>query len=363
MQVRYAACLLASVSMATGCASYHVVPPANFAAQDPIAPSVLRIAFDQAGDVYPTVPNSFNLRIPSQPKNKNAPFKLREFYQNAQLNYDSSRTSLAAAEYIKGILQGSPGSRLVVLIHGFNNDYADASAQYEALRGAIKLADPLARHIYLQVYWDGLFKGPGTATAPLSYFAKALTYSNLAGMCGLRRIVTALPEGTGVTFVTHSRGAAVALSTGTDPLFDEGIDHCQSGDRPKAARSEDVALIAFAPAVGDGHMRDSNGAPVSAHFDYFNRIFVGFNRNDPATSKTYGGITIGGQFGGDTRLGSNPGYIDLISRASNGHLQYVNFSQKSHSWASYLADRNNSECLLWAGRLISAKPAGCLLIQ
>lgn len=347
--------------MMTGCASYHAIPPVNFTAADPMDSSVLRVAFDQNGDIYPAIPNDFGLPMPPQSSNNSAPFQLDVFYKEAGLIYDQSQIFLATSKYIQDAMKLSPESRLVVLIHGFNNDYADANSQYMAFREAVKMADPSAHHIYLEIYWDGLFKGRGTAPAPLSYFAKALTYSNLAGMCGLRRIATALPEGTKVTFVTHSRGAAVALSTATDPLFDDGIVTCPLSDRPTIAKLGDVALVAYAPAVGDGHMRDRKAKPASSYYGYFDGIYVGFNKRDPATSKTYAGIKLGGRRGGDTRLGSEPDYIDSIAQASGGRLQYVNFNQRFHGWGTYLADKTNSDCLLWAGRLISAKPPKCEL--
>lgn len=360
---KHLATLLPVTISLAGCASHHVIPPANYSAVDSVDLPVLRIAFDQDGNIYPPDPNDLGLQVPSQARSGDSYFNLKAFYAEAGPAYDPARLTAGVSSRIASALAAAGGSRLVVLIHGFNNSYVDASAQYEALRAVIKAEDPTIRHVYLQVYWDGLLRGGGTAPAPLSYFGKALTYSNLAGMCGLRRVMAGLPRGTDVTFVTHSRGAAVALSAATNPLLDDGIVGCSAPDRPTVSNPGDVTLVAYAPAVGDEHMRDEALEPVRAHYDYFDRIYVGFNRNDPATAKRYLGVRVGGRRGGDTRLGSEPGYIDLIAGASDGRMQYVAFTQRYHGWGTYLAEEDRSKCMLWAGRLIRSKPDGCELTR
>ena len=346
-----------AVSLA-GC-SYHVVPPQSYSRADTADPPITTIAFDQDGNPYPFDPNAFGLAIPPQPKNSNSAFSVDRWYADRGIEYDRAAVTASISDRINGQLAANPDARLVFLIHGFNNSFERGRLAFEGVRTAIRETEAENRLVFVQVHWDGLFKGKGTAPAPLTYWGKSLTYSNLAGLCGLRRVLTALPQDRDVTFLTHSRGAAVALSAATDPEWDAHIKVCPSPDRPSS--DADIRLVSYAPAVGDGHIRDAAGAVQLKHYDYFDRIYAGFNPIDSATSKSRLGIRIGGRRGGDTRLGSEKSYIELIKARSQGRFDYVSFSSADHSWAAYLAARDPSECLLWAGKLIDQRPTDCSL--
>lgn len=354
-------------ALISGCAGYHTVPPGNYS-QTP--PRVERIAFDQAGDPYPQSNNPTGLVIPPQPPNKNTAFTLRAYYQGLGVSYD--RESLlgdAAGRIITG-MRAVEANRVAFLIKGFNNSYDDFETEYAWMRQVISARDP-ERVYFVQVYWDAIYKGPRTLPAPLAYFADSLTYSNHAGDCGLRDILRRLPVGTDVTFLTHSRGAAVALSSISDPKYDKGISSdCKSTMAGHALPDQlgDVRVVAFAPAIGDGHVREGKDAARTDIFRRVDRFYVGYNPNDPAVTKKYFGISIPDRFGGDTRLGGNAAYVlhidKLFSDAGlTDAFQYELFERKSHDWEEYIATAKPADCLLWAGKLIKKAPDGCRVVR
>jgi len=350
--------------MLAACAGYHTVPPSDYSVAPP---PVQRVVFDQAGDPYPLSDDAGGLAIPDQPPNKNRAFTLRVYFQQRGVAYNREPILDAAADRIVAGMRSTNAKRVVFIIKGFNNSYDDFEREYTWMRDqVIGKLDP-DNVYFVQIYWDAIYRGKGTAPAPLAYFADSLTYSNHAGDCGLRDILRRLPTGTDVTFLTHSRGAAVALSSLFDPKYDKGItNNCQSSIMGHSLPDQlgDVRLVAFAPAIGDGHMRDSRDAARTGIFKRLDRLYIGYNPNDPAVTKNYFGINIPDRFAGDTRLGGNTGYVELIDKMlANAGLgdafQFERFSRKSHDWEEYVTMSKETGCLLWAGKLITREPAGC----
>jgi hypothetical protein len=64
---------------------------------------------------------------------------------------------------------------------------------------------------------------------------------------------------------------------------------------------------------------------------------------------------------GDTRLASDERYRDDVEAQANGRISHEIFTQKRHAIGAYFAAERQSQCLLWAGRLRSQEPAGCLV--
>lgn len=362
VRCRFAFAALALATALPGCAAYHAMPPVGFASADLERDAVIRIAFDQAGDLYPV---GSGAALPAPDRAGARVLQLTSELRTAVPPYDPAAQTQSTIGRVTDAIAARPGARLVVLIHGFNNSYAEADASYARVRLAIAEADPAARHLYLQVYWDGLYRGRRTAPFPISYFKKARTYSNTAGSCGLRRIMAALPRGTSVTYLTHSRGAAVALSTASELDWAPKIKHCPPPPRPVAAGANsesgrgDVVLVAYAPAVGDGELRWAEGDLPRRHFDYFRRIVLGIKAHDIATSK----VRLGGRYWGDTRAGSDEGYVRALAGPAPIDIEYRVFHGSEHTWSAYLEETGPSRCLLWAGLLIEAKPEGCELTR
>lgn len=342
-----------------GCAGYHSMPPRNYSAVAAANPRLVKLVFDQKGNLYPQSPDPHGLPLPEQAPNKNAAFDLAAYYEMKGVKYDRDATIRAAAADIRQALARAPGARLVFLIKGFNNSYRENDDEYAWARQRISDYNPSGNFVFVQVYWDALFKGKGTAPAPLAYFGDSMTYSNMAGMCGLRPLLELLPNGTRTTFVTHSRGVAVALSAISDPLFGPKIRVACKLPPLSSGKLADSALVAFAPAIGDGHMRETDGRIDIDMYSNLEGFYVGFARNDVATSKTHFGIRLGGYRAGDTRLGSEPAYFDLLAKGSGGRLQREIFTQSEHDWEAYMAQDLQTRCLFWAGRLIDTAPEGC----
>ena len=348
------------VALLSGCAGYHSMPPQNYSAVAAANPRLIKLVFDQNGNLYPQSPNSAGIPLPEQAPNRNAAFDLATHYSANGVAYDHHATLRAAAADIQKALAAAPGARLVFIIKGFNNSYQENDDEYAWVRQRIFDYNPSGNFVFVQVYWDALFKGKRSAPAPLAYFGESMTYSNMAGMCGLRPLLELLPDGTRTTFLTHSRGAAVALSAISDPLFDrERVKVACTLPPLRSGKLGDAALVAFAPAIGDGHMREEDGSIDLDMYSNLVGFYVGFARNDYATSKTQLGIRLGGYRAGDTRLGSEPAYFDLIAAGAGGRLQREIFTQTEHDWEAYVAQDRQTRCLFWAGRLIDREPEGC----
>lgn len=333
------------------------MPPANYSTASNDA--IQRIVFDQDGDPYPASDNPWNLKIPAQVKRGNKGFRLAQYYAEVKKTYDREGILDAAANRIKADLSTGRFRRLVFLIKGYNNSYESSHDEYEWARDFIATDGHGRDVLFAEIYWDAIYKGKGTAPAPLAYFADSMTYSNLAGTCGLMALLHRLPAGTDVTFLTHSRGAAVALGSVSDPVFDPGIKKkClePGGSAPKPVQLGDVRLVAFAPAIGSGHARQPD------LFDLLDRMYVGWNPNDPAVTKKKFGIDVPDDFAGDTRLGGNEAYlkeIDALWASKPGAFQRAEFKRRSHDWPDYFTLHRPASCLLWAGKVIEVKPDRC----
>lgn len=353
---------LALLVWLSGCAGYHSMPPSNYsavAAEADQGDRVVRVVFDQNGNIYPPSPNTLGLPNPPQARRGNRAFDVRSWYKDRGLAYDPDAIHSDFASQIERMLAAAPTRRLVFLIKGFNNSYQESDDEFRKVRSWLRARGGTKDLAFVQVYWDSLFKGPGTAPEPLAYFGEAMTYSNFAGMCGLRELLGGIRTDVPVTYLTHSRGAAVALASITDPLFDPRIKIPCNALPLRPGKLKDGVLVAFAPAVGDGHMREADGRIDLDMYSNLQMIYVGFNPNDEATSKTALGLRIGGYRGGDTRLGSGDAYFRLIAAGHDGRLQREHFHQKEHDWLSYLANESPSQCLFWAGRLIERQPGNC----
>ena len=359
---RFAAPIFALLSLFLGgCAGYHSVPPAGYSAvmqpQDAALEQVYRVVFDQDGNIYPPSPNDLNLDAPPQPPNRNRAFVLPSFYERRNQSYDAAAITRWHAAAISRQLEAAGTNRIVFLIKGFNNSYRGSRTEFEFVRATIRRLGRDGPYLYVEVYWDSLYAGARSFPFPGSFWFESLTYSNLAGQVGLRRLIDALPDGLDLTFLTHSRGAAVAISALVDPVYDPGIRVPPTQPLPSGSVARST-LIAFAPAIGNGHVEQPDLARR------LHRFYVGFNPRDYATRKLVG---IPGRLG-DTRLNADDAYYRRIeselNRGGANVMQREILSQSFvHDWEAYFANDRGARCLLWAGRLIASRPDSCAVTR
>ncbi|CAN5337174.1 hypothetical protein BH10PSE13_BH10PSE13_18670 [soil metagenome] len=349
---------LAAVLMLAGCSGVHSLPPPTFASTDGGDDRIVKVAFDQYGAIYPDA-GTTGLPLPPAEMARQGDFGLRRYYAGLGLPYDQAAIRAHVVGLVKQAMARHQADRLVILIRGFNNSYEATEEGFDFLRERIAALAPDPDRVLLEVYWDAYTSGTVATPLVATTFLSAIGSSNLAGQCGLRPLLALMPDQSDVTFVTHSRGAAVALSVATDPPDDEGrrAERCMPIP-PSPTGLGDVALVAFAPAVGDGLVRKDDRVPADL-FQFFDHIYIAFNHEDEQTSKTMLGIRLGGSILGDTRLASDERYRDQVEAQSGGLMGHETFTNKRHAIGAYFAAEQQSQCLLWAGRLRELEPAGC----
>lgn len=351
-----------------GCAGYHSMPPQNYSST---SDGLERIVFDQWGDPYPRSERVDNLPIPPQVKRGTKGFSVRQYYHDRQMPFNGDGLIQASAKRIEASIRNRNAGRVVFLIKGFNNSFQANETEYANVRHWLEANGRLENVVFVQVYWDAINRGPGTAPVPLAYFGESMTYSNLAGACGLRALLGHLPAATNVTFLTHSRGAAAALSAIANPLFDKKIDTgcLRQTDSPKRPlQLSDVRVIAYAPAIGDGHLRARDGSARVDYYDVIDRIYSSLDPNDPAVTKSGLGVSLPDKLGGDTRFGGTESYVGLIDKlfAEQSHsddFAQVAFTQPTQDWMRHLDETNNARCLMWAGGIFRDRPETCTLVR
>lgn len=62
-----------------------------------------------------------------------------------------------AADQIRMMVESKPDARLVVLVHGYNNDYSEAEQWYDEISENIRRREPNV--VFVRVHWDGLEQG------------------------------------------------------------------------------------------------------------------------------------------------------------------------------------------------------------
>ena len=394
----YRILVLSVLLVISGCAAKHVIPPSDYqtrtldtAHYEPeVMEHTFRVAFDQHGSIYPSDPTHYLFTIaPHSIKCRffSCPWNIHSTYDmtGIQQSYDFIDSH---AEYRNALLTKLNASlaetnKLVVFIHGFNNDFDAASENFRLMREKMDMENITI----LEVYWDGL-----DLPVPLFPWAKALTYSNLAGQIGLRSILNGIDvSDSELAFVTHSRGAGVAVSSISDPVYDNHICAPQEsgthdyGQLCKKSLPDDVLvdssfprfdafdsdkfssinLVFFAPAIGGGHFwSEMNRYLTGGNVNFF----VAANEGDYANGKVIGKPG----FYGDTSLGADKEEIEryksmLRSSMPNITLQYLFFKDGFyHGLDDYFSEKDNGslpECLLWAGQLREDMPAECTLVR
>ncbi|HEY9031977.1 MAG TPA: hypothetical protein VIM93_11495 [Kangiella sp.] len=351
----------------SGCAGIHPKPPSDYYSSN-LPERTVRVAFDQNGHIYPLSTEKWDWNA-VQPawwcKVKGCSFQLKKVEDNEGGNvYDPEKDRLhytkEVIDDLNKILEGK--EKLAIFIHGFNNNYDDAQCIYKQFRSKI---DDIP---VLEVYWDGVENN-----VPIKIWFPALTYSNLAGQIGLRSILNGIKHPIDVSFVTHSRGAAVAVSAISNPIYDPGIEAPQEEDdnkhkflgysEPNFGTINDVSFVFFAPAIGNGHFWP--GIDEFLPDDRVAHFYFGTNPDDFATSKSI----VPSQAFGDTSLGGNQDAINLVKSEYSENNELINIQQEKfihgseHGIPGYFSPVNGSkpECMLWASGLRKEKPNDCKL--
>lgn len=170
---------------------------------------------------------------------------------------------------------GAGAQRVFVLVHGYNNSMKEARLAYEAIEAKLDIG-PGDRVV--RFYWDGLI-GHGVGAGEIWF--KAVGYSQVAGVRGLRKVLEQFPEQK-LVVITHSRGASVILSALGDPVYNPDfrrrtIDVAASWgpayrdflvQKPLPAKGGPIDVLMLAPAVDrvdfcDAGEQPLEGAPVS----------------------------------------------------------------------------------------------------
>lgn len=292
--------------LATCRAGVHNVPNASYLASAP--PDTVRVAFDQDGVIYPAAVDAPVLRQPRI--GSNYAWSLPQELGRHGYEYGPSQIAAATAQVAESLklkANSVAANCLVILIHGYNNSVPAAAENFARIRSQLQ-HHPALRPLYLETFWDGMHRGPLTLRAPLLYWFDALTYSNLAGQVGLRSLINRRPLDLPVLFITHSRGAGVAFSCISDPVYDR---HIKVGkyEASTLKSAPAVALLCLAPAIGNGHPLSDVQSALPAN----SSLGIGFNENDPALQKSF----IGERSMGDTSFGTNEGVFLDAERSTN----------------------------------------------
>ena len=151
---------------------------------------------------------------------------------------------------------GRDKERILILIHGYNNEMNVAQAAFVDIERKVELTpqDGIVRF-----YWDGL-TGSGIGGGKIWF--NAAGYSQLAGQRGLRRVLESFSDKE-IFLISHSRGASVVLSALGNPVYDpEFLKDTMDVSKdwgptyrnflqidPYKDRGNRIHVIALAPAV------------------------------------------------------------------------------------------------------------------
>ena len=215
-------------------------------------------------------------------------FTGRMFPADLQIRVGGSSIYSSTAAWSR-LQMATDGKRVLILIHGYNNDFYAARAAYtDVLDNLVRECGwALPYDTILEVYWPGrTFLG----------FWAAVGAANGAGR-RLRDLLVRLWPAS-VDIETHSLGARVALEA------------LKTGVTPGTVRN----LILTAPAVDD----ESLGAKEDQYYQSTlccQRVLVCYSQNDPVLGKWYrrlGSLPWNLLSGGDAALGWS-GPSDIFS--------------------------------------------------
>lgn len=261
----------------SGCAGRPAVPPADYAKSS--IHGALRIAIDQDGNLYPRSAEQFNWEQYASSVAEplvGTGFRLASIRKDGQPLYTPA-VQQQALDSVAGELNRRLDGKtlLIVFIHGFNNGFLDGADSFKQMHDYVH-DSARANAVFVEVFWDGFQARVLPGNPSSSYWQRSLDYSELAGRRGLRDVLNRVTRDVDVRIVTHSRGAAVALSM----LTCQAEANCATPLLNKRLKS--VKLAAFAPAIGARHLQVPD-LPSTPPVD----VLIGFNSKDIASGKYF----------------------------------------------------------------------------
>jgi hypothetical protein len=193
----------------------------------------------------------------------------------------------ASADILK-LIQRPEQPRIVVLIHGYNNDYWEAATWYDRVSCDIRARDE--KTVFLRIHWDGRKED-----LPITIWSDAQRNGPLTGV-GLRAVfrdVVAENPQRDIAVITHSTGALVAAAL----LGDSSAPFMKSEDADFLRRLRDTHsvpdpqrfrlgfLIPAAAVNTFGNYASGATSNAERRQRRPDRIVLGLNDDDAPTNK------------------------------------------------------------------------------
>jgi Alpha/beta hydrolase of unknown function (DUF900) len=330
---------LAPIAM-IGCATSHNTPSSQ--APQKTAGRTMEIWVDQDGTFYPA----------GWRKDFLAPERLRarsaySLSAMAKGNQQKKAKLIAAEKSVTAQYRAfiSDKRRLLILIHGYNNNEDEANGAYDRIKEkiALKKGDGV-----VEFFWDGLTAGGARGG---TIWFKATGNSQLVGMRGLRKLLN-VTDNKKIVFITHSRGASVVLSALSDPPFNPSFVRDTENSRdfkvygePKLHRKNNrISALFLAPAIGEidfGWPRYNRVDRVRDFDPQLERVHYSVNSKDRVLNK-FIGLS---KYFNPTDVGLNVGVAQRID-AEDPRFKHKEWDpMKTHAFLTYVENRQFGEML------------------
>lgn len=249
-----------------------------------------------------------------------------------------------------GAVEGRP---VVMLVHGFNNEFESARSDYDSIRTIVDSRLGRENVRYLDVYWDGMNK----AFIPIGIWGEAQYNFPLVGV-QMRPILAALPPSTPLRILTHSTGGPLIATVfgPTHTAFGRktvGVYWPRDPNYRTHLARDTATTGAFAPPrLNDTRVAMMIPAASAKLFDSlpgtpgFSRLILGYSPRDYSVRKGWivpcrrlGATCLGTRLsdicGRAARaLGRAPGLDVRVVRLSNAS-KYI-YPGGDHAWLGYL---------------------------
>ena len=235
--------------------------------------------------------------------------------------------------------------RIIILVHGINNDYMQSLTNYNKARTYMDLNSQ--KDEVVNFYWDGLKTTSLFGAAKV--WVSATTNSKLAGEYGLRRILNSISNKE-IYIISHSRGAAVVLSAIANPALKptekrlaEEVHHVEIEDaKPLKENGNKIYSIMLAPAIGVVDFQNEDGQ-FKVFSPQLKMIHSTINNTDFVLGKGKTGI-LSKSFT-STDFGYNPETFNEIAKQYN-LCESTDFTgQNSHEFKDYITNPKFKEIL------------------
>jgi len=187
---------------------------------------------------------------------------------------------------LQELLSRHPCRRMVILLHGYNNDYSDAANWYDSVSSDINRRYPGT--LFVRVHWDGLGQ-----SIPVGIWGNAQSNGPLAGV-GLRYVfnwVNNRKLDRETVVITHSTGALVAaamLGDSSAPLPGMADVLNSKHPLPRADRFRVGLLIPAAAANTFNNYLATKSIGADAPSSRTpSRLVLGLNKKDGPTNKYF----------------------------------------------------------------------------